>query len=71
MKVIKELSRNNKGIKKIYGELMFEILSKISFFTLIRGKAVVQMSYEAQKDGAKYPCWWMMEAKFFCPRKEL
>ena len=56
MKVIKELSRNNKGIKKIYGELMFEILSKISFFTLIRGKAVVQMSYEAQKDGAKYPC---------------
>ena len=25
-------------------------------FTLIRGTAVAQMSYEAQKDGAKYPC---------------
>ena len=25
-------------------------------FTLIRGTAVAQMSYEAQKEGAKYPC---------------
>ena len=27
------------------------------FLTLIRGTAVAQMSYEAQKDGAKYPYW--------------
>ena len=33
------------------------------------------MSYEAQKDGAKYPCWWRKQpnnwSKVSCPRKQL
>ena len=54
--VIKEaFVRNNKGIKNIWWINVRNFIKNI-LFTLIRGTAVAQMSYEAQKEGAKYTC---------------